>query len=409
MNKTALVVDDSKSARFALRKFLEGFNYKVETAESANEAYRILGADLPTVIFMDHIMPGTDGFEALRALKSDPRTADIPVVICSSNEGEDFIAQAKARGASNVLQKPPSPEQLAGVLANLTSRAASYSPTLTPELAENPLAMTLAPGLMPRREPTAMERLMATIPPKMIPTAHLLANSLLPSPPGGMNSGRPVPVVSSALSATMPLSPVLIQAPPAPSAGHNLPMHSPKVQSLREPSVTIQQAVMKSIRDSMPPEQTQVLATTTIASLPSMPALTSGGDAAASLVTLREEMDERMSQVLSELNALRAQMASFNGNGLDEKLRAVATEAAKTRTNALASSLEQHLSALRGNLDAVLRAQNERIEQLLQNSRQVASEEAERTVMKAAQRISDQMAESILKTLGPQLSSMRRL
>lgn len=391
MSKTALVVDDSKSARFALRKFLEGFNYKVETAESAADAYRILGGTLPEVIFMDHIMPGTDGFEALRVLKSEARTAEVPVVICSSNEGEDFIAQARARGASDVLQKPPSPEQLAGVLASLGSRPANYSATPPPQMAEHPLAMTLAPTLMPRREPTAMERLMATIPPKMIPTAHLLASSLQPQPPVRL----PLP---GEMSATLPLPAIPI---PPPS----------NVQPLREPSVTIQQAVMKSIRDSIPQEPTQ--ATARMSSLPTMPALTASGDTAAAMVTLREEMDLRMAglrkEVVSELGALRAQLAGFNSNALDEKLRLLATEAAKARTNALASSLEQHLSALRGNLDAILRAQNERIEQLLQSSRQTAAEEAERTVMKAAQRISDQMAESILKTLGPQLSNMRRL
>ncbi len=401
MNKTALVVDDSKSARFALRKFLEGFNYKVETAESANEAYRCLGGNLPDVIFMDHIMPGIDGFEALRVLKADPRTGEVPVVICSSNEGEDFVAQARARGASNVLQKPPSPEQLAGVLANLTSRQASYSATQPPQMTENPLAMTLAPGLMPRREPTAMERLMATIPPKMIPTAHLLANSLLPSSSsnaGAMETdGNTLP---ANLASTMPMPSVAI--PP--------PAHS-KVQSLREPAITIQQAVMKSIRDSMPPPAET--ATAAMPGLPAMPHFTGGGDSASALTALREEMDQRLSllrnDVIAELGAVRAQLSSLNSGAFDEKLRAMAGEVAKARTNALASSLEQHLSALRGNLDAVLRAQNERIEQLLQNSRQVAAEEAERTVMKAAQRISDQMAESILKTLGPQLSTMRRL
>ena len=394
MSKTALVVDDSKSARFALRKFLEGFNYKVETAESASDAYRILGGMLPEVIFMDHIMPGTDGFEALRVLRSEARTAEVPVVICSSNEGEDFIAQAKARGASDVLQKPPSPEQLAGVLANLSSRPASYSAIPPPQMAEHPLAMTLAPTLMPRREPTAMERLMATIPPKRIPTAHLLASSLEPSSPSSMVR-LPMP---GAMSATMPLPAIPI---PPPS----------NVQPLREPSVTIHQAVMKSIRDSIPQEPVQP--TAHISSLPTMPALTASSDATAAMVTLSEEMDVRMAdlrkELVSELGALRAQLSGFNSNALDEKLRLLATEAAKARTNALAASLEQHLSALRGNLDAILRAQNERIEQLLQSSRQTAAEEAERTVMKAAQRISDQMAESILKTLGPQLSNMRRL
>ena len=126
MNNIALIVDDSKSARFALRKLLEGFNYKVEAVESANEAYRSLAISLPQVIFMDHVMPGIDGLEALRTIKSDPRTANLPVIICSSNEGADFVQQARARGASNVLQKPPSHEQLAGMLAELTNRTPVY-------------------------------------------------------------------------------------------------------------------------------------------------------------------------------------------------------------------------------------------------------------------------------------------
>lgn len=379
MNNIALIVDDSKSARFALRKFLEGFNYKVEAVESANEAYRSLAISLPQVIFMDHVMPGIDGFEALRAIKSDPRTANLPVIICSSNEGDDFVQQARARGASNVLQKPPSHEQLAGVLADLTNQTAAYQAAWpSSQAAENTLAATLPPAHGMGREPTAMERLMATIPPRMAPGAQQLMD---------------------ALTATIPM--------PMAAA----PSSTPKVQSLREPAVTIQQAVMKSIRGSLP--QDPIRSALPMSGLASMPALAPGDDGINAMVALRQEMEARMAQLQqelgSELNALRAQFASFNHNGLDERLRAIANEAAKARTNALASSLEQHLSALRGNLDAVIRAQNERIEQLLQNSRQVAAEEAERTVMSAAQRISDQMAESILKSLGPELASLRRL
>ncbi len=376
MNKTALIVDDSKSARFALRKSLEGFHYTVETAESASDAYRILGGTLPQVIFLDHIMPGIDGFEALQAIKSDPHTAAVPVVICSSNEGDDFIAQAKARGACNVLQKPPSQDHLASVLANLSSRRASQ-----PGAPAAPLPMAMAPTVAPGRELTPMERLMATMPSKTIPAPQPLATPPLSSSPAQVT---PVDVALSS-----------------------------KVQSLREPAVTIQQAVMKSIRDSMPLAQGSAPPTAAGQGLATMPAFPGSSDSAAGLLALREEMDERISRMrqdlVSELAALRAQLAGFSSSDVDDRSRAIATDTARAHSNALASSLEQHLSALRDNLDAVLCAQNERIEQLLHNSRQVAAEEAERTVMNAAQRISDQMAESILKTLGPQLSGMRRL
>ena len=114
--KSALVVDDSKSARFALRKYLENHAYKVDTAESAEAAYSLLRELAPDLIFLDHIMPGEDGFEALAHLKGDPQTESIPVVICSGNEGEDFIADARQRGAVAVLAKPPTPEHLSQVL-----------------------------------------------------------------------------------------------------------------------------------------------------------------------------------------------------------------------------------------------------------------------------------------------------
>lgn len=119
MERTALVVDDSKSARFALRRHLESHAYKVETADSAQEAYRLVQAQRPDLIFLDHIMPGIDGFAAMRQLKQDPATAAIPVVICSSNEGEAFISEARDQGAADVLPKPPTPEHLHRLLASI--------------------------------------------------------------------------------------------------------------------------------------------------------------------------------------------------------------------------------------------------------------------------------------------------
>ena len=121
--RKALVVDDSKSARFALRRFLEGREFDVDTAESASEAYKYLAQQLPAVIFLDHSMPGTDGFDVLREIKGDPRTDSIPVVICSSNEAEDFQSQAVERGAAGVLPKPPTATQLERILGGLQAFA----------------------------------------------------------------------------------------------------------------------------------------------------------------------------------------------------------------------------------------------------------------------------------------------
>lgn len=117
--RSAFVIDDSKSARFALRRYLENMHYVVETAESAEIAFNYLKDHHPDVIFLDHVMPGVDGFDVLNSIKSDPKTIDIPVVICSSNEGDAFTQEARFKGAADVLSKPPSPQALARVLGSL--------------------------------------------------------------------------------------------------------------------------------------------------------------------------------------------------------------------------------------------------------------------------------------------------
>ncbi|MDE2149570.1 MAG: response regulator [Gammaproteobacteria bacterium] len=131
-DKTALVIDDSKSARYALRKFLEGLGYHVDTADGAHDAYAYLRRKQPSIVFLDHVMPDIDGMDALRTLKQDRRTASIPVVICSSDESEIFVARARAQGAAAVLSKPPNPVYLAPLLERLcvpeTADSSSPSP-----------------------------------------------------------------------------------------------------------------------------------------------------------------------------------------------------------------------------------------------------------------------------------------
>lgn len=117
--KSALVVDDSKSARFALTRCLEQFEYEVLAAASGTEAIDVLGTHRPDVIFLDHLMPGMDGFGVLDKLKGDTRLSVIPVVMCSSRDGYEFLAESHERGAFDVLHKPLRTEQLARVLSEL--------------------------------------------------------------------------------------------------------------------------------------------------------------------------------------------------------------------------------------------------------------------------------------------------
>jgi CheY-like chemotaxis protein len=114
-----LLVDDSKSARYALRLQLQQHSVTVETADAAESALDRIRESPPDVIFMDHTMPGMSGFEALDILKSSPSTAHIPVVMCTSHEDPEFIAQAKKKGALDTLSKATAQQGLGGLIDRL--------------------------------------------------------------------------------------------------------------------------------------------------------------------------------------------------------------------------------------------------------------------------------------------------
>jgi CheY-like chemotaxis protein len=117
--KRALVVDDSRSARVALEVLLEKQGIEVEFAASGEEAIAFLKSQSVDVIFMDHTMPGMDGFEAVSVIKADPRTAMIPVMMYTAKEGEVYVGQARALGAVGVLPKEVHPGVLFEMLLKL--------------------------------------------------------------------------------------------------------------------------------------------------------------------------------------------------------------------------------------------------------------------------------------------------
>ena len=104
-HKRALIVDDSRSARLFLARILEKHELDVDSVDSAEAAIGYLASRRPDVIFMDHQMPGMDGLQAVQAIKNDPRSATIPIMMYTSQEGEVYLGQARALGAVGVLPK----------------------------------------------------------------------------------------------------------------------------------------------------------------------------------------------------------------------------------------------------------------------------------------------------------------
>jgi len=143
-NRKVLLVDDSKSARYALRLLLQKRDFEVDTAESAEVALAKIKENSPEVVFMDHLMSGMNGFEALEILKKDETTARIPVVMCTSNDEDHYQREAREKGALGILPKPATPDKLANILTAIESdiQAHAQAPTAATEPAPEPVAAT---------------------------------------------------------------------------------------------------------------------------------------------------------------------------------------------------------------------------------------------------------------------------
>lgn len=146
--QTALIVDDSKTARVSLGRLLQRQGYRVAAVESGEQALQYLQQQAaPTLVFMDHMMPGMDGFQAVKAIKANPSWAAIPIVMYTSQEGDIYFGQAKALGAVDILSKPASDEDLSSLLQRLQLSTADTAPGVEieePFVADNTRTDTLA-------------------------------------------------------------------------------------------------------------------------------------------------------------------------------------------------------------------------------------------------------------------------
>ena len=140
-NKRALVVDDSKVGRLTMKKKLEAIGVVVDMMESAPEALDYLTQHRPDIIFMDHMMPEMDGFEATRRIKSAPDTREIPVFIISGSDDEDFVREARSHGAVNAITKPPAAGILETIMGSLAEMASAPVHTEAMEPAPQPVAV----------------------------------------------------------------------------------------------------------------------------------------------------------------------------------------------------------------------------------------------------------------------------
>lgn len=121
-----LVVEDHPTMREAMRLVLEGEGFAIDEASDGQTALQMVRGDPPDLVFLDLNIPGVSGTEVLRALKEDPRTADVRIIIVTAT-GEEGRERVLRLGADEYFTKPFSPMSLLGtverVLAEPPSRA----------------------------------------------------------------------------------------------------------------------------------------------------------------------------------------------------------------------------------------------------------------------------------------------
>ena len=101
-----LVVDDSPTIRAVLGKMLGGESYVVSKAVDGESAIEMATTGQPELIFLDIVLPGINGFEVLRALRHNPLTRHIPIVMISGNQQATEQFYVQRFGADDFIKKP---------------------------------------------------------------------------------------------------------------------------------------------------------------------------------------------------------------------------------------------------------------------------------------------------------------
>ncbi|ETK30917.1 SpoIIE family protein phosphatase, partial [Microbispora sp. ATCC PTA-5024] len=115
-----LVADDNADMREYLVRLLKGAGYQVDTASDGRQALDAIRADVPDLVVSDVMMPRLDGLSLVGALRAEPRTAAVPVLLLSARAGQEASIEGLQAGADDYLVKPfAAAELLARVRANM--------------------------------------------------------------------------------------------------------------------------------------------------------------------------------------------------------------------------------------------------------------------------------------------------
>ena len=116
---TVLIVDDSSALREMIAGLLVNAGMTILEAKDGAEAQQKIEASPPDLVVLDIVMPNMNGYELTRWIKTNPKTQDVPVVICSS-KGEEFDRYwGMKQGADAYIAKPFRPNEMVETVKQL--------------------------------------------------------------------------------------------------------------------------------------------------------------------------------------------------------------------------------------------------------------------------------------------------
>jgi len=118
-----MVVDDSLTVRKVTSRSLTKQGFEVILAKDGVDAMEKLEETIPAVMLIDIEMPRMDGYELTNKIRSDPRTADVPIIIITSRAGPRHRQKAMELGANAYLTKPYQEHDLMAHVAEMLDRA----------------------------------------------------------------------------------------------------------------------------------------------------------------------------------------------------------------------------------------------------------------------------------------------
>jgi len=146
MAEKILIVDDDPETIRLVKLMLSRQGYIVITASSGKQALDLLHAEHPNLILLDVMMPEMDGFQVTRQLRSNPKTANTPILIFSAKTQVDDKVAGYEAGADEYLTKPIHPAELVARIKALLARAKTRTaPLNTAEIKSNKVIGVIAP------------------------------------------------------------------------------------------------------------------------------------------------------------------------------------------------------------------------------------------------------------------------